>query len=181
MSTLADIPEDFEQSFIEFSTSLYQGLDKTESVCLSPYSITAALLLVMIGASGRSKEQISSALFQNSLYSEEQQLKFNKLLHSQLTQKAGVHVSFASANRLFFKLQSNFDSIKELPKLGVKDIFDQAKANFSNLIVEKGEGLYVNVAVHKAVFNVNEVGVEGAATTVIGFSLRSVTLQFKAN
>ncbi|CAG2228207.1 AT3 [Mytilus edulis] len=354
MVTLADIPVDFEQSLIEFSTSLYQGLDKTESVCLSPYSITAALLLVMIGANGRSKEQISSALFQNSLYSEEQQLKFYKSLHSQLTQRAGVNVSFASANRLFvsdqftvfrnvqdnakryfgadisvknfreseasayemnnwvseqtdgkiedlikkdwlnqntvmfiinavyfkatwkrqfppqntqkenfylpnnkkievemmnnemffpyfrgmdfsavalpfkggnfdmvfilpnekhglekieakitpkffsdisagffkkivsisipkFKLQSNFDLRKELPKLGVKDIFDQAKANFSNFINEKIEGLYVDVAVNKAVFNVNEAGVEGAAATAIGLSFRSMPLRFKAN
>ncbi|VDI60868.1 antithrombin III [Mytilus galloprovincialis] len=354
MATLVDIPVDFEQSLIEFSTSLYQGLNKADSVCLSPCSIIAALLLVMIGANGQSKEQISAALFQNSLYSEEQQLKFYKSLHSQLTQRAGVNVSFASANRLFvsdqftvfqnvqenakryfgadisvknfreseasayemnnwvseqtdgkiedlikkdwlnqntvmfiinavyfkatwkrqfppentkkenfylpnnntievemmnngmfikyfrgidfsavalpfkggnfdmvfilpnekhglpnieakitpkflssisagfittfaiicipkFKLQTEFDLTNELPKLGVKDIFDQAKANFSNLINEKREGVYVDVAVHKAVFNVNEAGVEGAATTVIGFSLRSVRLQFKAN
>ncbi|CAG2206545.1 SERPINI2 [Mytilus edulis] len=101
MDTLQHIPVDFEQSLIELSTSLYKGLDKTDSVCLSPYSITAALLLVMIGASGRSKQQISSAIFQNSLFSDEQQLKFYKSLHSQLTQRAGVNVSFASANRLF--------------------------------------------------------------------------------
>ncbi|XP_071173068.1 antithrombin-III-like [Mytilus edulis] len=354
MATLVDIPVDFEQSLIEFSTSLYQGLDKTESVCLSPYSITAALLLVMIGANGRSKEQISSALFQNSLYSEEQQLKFYKSLHSQLTQRAGVNVSFASANRLFvsdhftvfqkvqenakryfgadisvkdfiqskasayemnswvseqtngkiedlikedwlnintvmfiinavyfkatwkkqfppkntqkenfylpnnktievemmnnemifpyfrgmdfsavalpfkggnfdmvfilpnekhklpkieakitpkffsdisagffktflsisipkFKLQTEFDLTKELPKLGVEDIFDQAQANFSNLINEKRGGLYVDVAVHKTVFNVNEAGVEGAAATAIGWPLRSIPRLFKAN
>ncbi|CAC5398707.1 unnamed protein product [Mytilus coruscus] len=354
MAMLADIPVDFEQSLIEFSTSLYQGLNKVDSVCLSPYSITAAFLLLMIGASGRSKQQISSALFQNSLYSEEQKLKFYKSLHSQLTQKAGVNVSFASANRLFvsdqltvlqnvqdnakryfgadislknfieskesademnrwvseqtdgkikdlikekwldqntvmfiinaiyfkatwekqfspkktqngtfylpnnktievemmrntlfipyfrgvdfsavalpfkggnfdmvfilpnekhglpnieakitpkflsdisagfnkmytvilipkFKLQSEFDLTNELPKLGVKDIFDEAKANFSNLIVERREGVCVDVAVHKAVFNVNEAGIEGAAATAIGFSFRSFPIWFRAN
>ncbi|XP_052060822.1 antithrombin-III-like [Mytilus californianus] len=354
MAMLADIPVDFEQSLIEFSTSLYHGLNKLDSVCLSPYSITAALLLLMIGASGRSKQQISSALFQNSLYSEEQKLKFYKSLDSQLTQKAGVNVSFASANRLFvsdqltvmqnvqenakryfgadvslknfieskesayemnrwvseqtdgkikdlikekwldqntvmfiinaiyfkatwekqfspkkthkanfylpnnktievemmsnklfipyfrgvdfsavalpfkggnfdmvfilpnekhglpnieakitpmflsdisagfirtytsvsipkFKLQSEFDLTNELPKLGVKDIFDESKANFSNLIVEKREGVCVDVAVHKAVFNVNEAGIEGSAATAIGFSFRLMPIWFSAN
>ncbi|XP_063442637.1 antithrombin-III-like [Mytilus trossulus] len=355
MATLENIPEDFKQSLIEFSTSLYQGLNKTDSVCLSPYSITAAMLLVMIGASGRSKQQISSAIFQNSLFSEEQQLKFYKSLHSQLTQRAGVHVSFASANRLFisnqftvlqnvqenaqryfgadisvkdftkseasanemnnwvsgqtdgkikdlikeewldqntvmfiintiyfkatwekqfysritqkaafylpnnkkievemmtnridvphfrgveisaialpfkgghfdmvfilpneinglpnleanitpkllsdisagftrrhdlrvyipkFKLQTELNLKHELPKLGVKDIFNQAQANFSNLIYEKRGGVYVDVAVHKAVFNVNEAGVEGAAATAFGNFVRISPMVFRAN
>ncbi|XP_071171955.1 antithrombin-III-like [Mytilus edulis] len=355
MATLVDIPVDFEQSLIEFSTSLFQGLNKTDSVCLSPYSIIAALLLVKIGASGQSKQQISSAIFQNSLFSEEQQLQFYKSLHSQLTQKAGANVSFASANRLFvsdrfivlqtvqenakryfgadisikdftkseasayemnswvseqtdgkikdlikedwldqstvmfiinaiyfkatwekqflprdtqkeifylpnnkkievemmrqqtlipyfrgldfsaialpfkggkfdmvfilpneihglqnleakitpkflldisagfirkhrtnvyipkFKLQTELNLKNELPKLAVGDIFNKAKANFSNLIYGRKRGLYVDVAVHKAVFNVNEAGVEGAAATTIGVFFKSLTMVFRAH
>ncbi|CAC5398705.1 SERPINC1 [Mytilus coruscus] len=321
MASLVDIPIDYQQSLIEFSTSLYQGLNKQESVCMSPYSITAAFLLLMIGASGRSKQQISSALFQNSIFSEEEKLKYHKSLDSYIIEQAGVNVSLASANRLFvnnqftvlqnvrekakqyfgadislkdftkpktsaymmnrwvskqtngkikdlikekwldsntvmliinaiyfkatwkkqfspkhtrkgktrllrysvtiqgrnfdmvfilpdekvglqnietkitpkflktistgfksrftsiaipkFKLQSEFDLKTELPKLGVTDIFDDSKANFTDLIVEKIPGLYVMYAVHKAVFNVNEVGVEGAAGTVFGVGFKS--------
>lgn len=42
---------------LDIFVSLYQGLNKTDSFCLSPYSITAALLLVIIGARGRSKQK----------------------------------------------------------------------------------------------------------------------------
>ncbi|XP_052060820.1 antithrombin-III-like [Mytilus californianus] len=351
MSMIAAIPVDYQQSLIEFSTSLYQGLDKQESVCLSPYSITAAFLLLMIGASGRSKQQISNAVFKNDIFSEEEKLKYYKSLNSYIIQNAGVNVSLASANRLFvnnkftvlqnvrkkaklyfgadislkdfsrpkasafvmnrwvskqtnakindlinedwlepqtvmfiinaiyfkatwqkqfpqsstrkqifflpnnkkievemmntkliipyfrgsdfsaialpfeggnfdmvfvlpheieglpkiettltpelfkdisagfnlrqvnvaipkFKLESEFDLTKELPKLGVKDIFNDLKANFSNLITEIREGLYVKIAVHKCVFNVNEAGVEGAAGTAFGISARSSATQF---
>ncbi|XP_071172148.1 serpin B10-like [Mytilus edulis] len=80
-----------------------------------------------------------------------------------------------------FKLQSDFDLTKELPKLAVTDIFQTGKANFSNLIVEKTPNLYVKVAVHKVVFNVNEAGVEGAAATAFGISFRNSAPRFLAN
>ncbi|CAG2190119.1 AT3 [Mytilus edulis] len=355
MASLVDIPIDYQQSVIEFSTSLYQGLNKQESLCMSPYSITAAFLLLMVGASGRSKQQISSALFQNSIFSEEEKLRYHKSLNSYIIHQAGVNVSLASANRLFvnnqftvlqnvrekakqyfgadislkdfttpkasalimnrwvskqtngkikdlikeewidsnmvmfiinaiyfkatwekqfspkntrkgkfylpfkktievdmmnirtavpyfkgrdfsaialpfrggnfdmvfilpdekvglqnietkitpkflktissgfkrrfssitipkFKLQSEFDLKVELPKLGVTEIFDELKANFTNLIVERTPNLFVKVAVHKAVFNLNEAGVEGAAGTVFGIGSKSGGgLEFTAN
>ncbi|CAG2252602.1 unnamed protein product [Mytilus edulis] len=80
-----------------------------------------------------------------------------------------------------FKLQTELYLTHKLPKLGVKDIFDQTQANFSNLINEKSGGLYVNVAVHKAVFNVDEAGVEGAAATAISVSVRISPMVFRAN
>ncbi|CAG2188614.1 unnamed protein product [Mytilus edulis] len=346
MAMMAGIPVNYGHSLIEFSTSLYRELDQTESVCISPYSITAAFLLLMVGARGRSQQQITSALFKNSIFSEEEKLNYYKYLNSYIIQQAGVNVSLASANRLFvnnrftvlqnmrkkarryfgtdvslkdftrpkasafvmnrwvskqtsakiknlikddwinddtvmfiinviyfkatwekqfspkktskwdfqlpnnktvevdmmitslhvpfyhgldftaialplkggnfdmvfilphqkielknielkisleflsdissgfntkylhifipkFKLQSNFDLTRELPKLAVTDIFKADKANFSNLIVEKTPNLYVKIAVHQVVFNVNEAGVEGAAATASGISFRS--------
>ncbi|XP_076113392.1 serpin B3-like [Mytilus galloprovincialis] len=80
-----------------------------------------------------------------------------------------------------FKLQTELNLKHELPKLGVEDIFYQAEANFSNLINEKRGGLYVDVAIHKAVFNVNEAGVEGAAATAISVSVRIRPMVFRAN
>ncbi|XP_063442632.1 leukocyte elastase inhibitor-like [Mytilus trossulus] len=354
MAMMAGIPANYGHSLIEFSTSLYGELDKKESLCISPYSITAAVLLLMVGARGRSQQQISSALFKNNIFSEEEKLKYYKSLNSYIIQQAGVNVSLASANRLFvdnrftvlqnvrqkakqyfgadismkdfttpkasafvmnrwvskqtngkiknlikedmidddtvlfiinavyfkatwerqfspkltskqnfllpnnktievemmsirsdvpyykgvdftaialpfkggnfdmvfilpdkevelkyiesrisleflsdistgftrkrmdifipkFKLESDFDLTKELPKLAVTDIFNSGKANFSNLIVEKTPNLYVKIAVHKVVFNMNEAGVEGAAGTAFGITLRSSFPLFLAN
>lgn len=351
---MAGIPVNYGHSLIEFSTSLYRELDKTESVCISPYSITAAFLLLMVGARGRSQQQISAALFKNNIFSEEEKLKYYKSLNRYIIQKAGVNVSLASANRLFvndrftvlqnvrkkakryfgadislkdftrpkasafvmnrwvskqtngkiknlieddmiddatvmfiinavyfkatwerqfspkltskqnfllpnnktiavdmmsirlivsfhkgfdftaialpfkggnfdmvfilpdkevelkhiesrisleflsdissgfnkkqfdifipkFKLESDFDLTEELPKLAVTDIFKAGEANFTNLIVEKTPNLYVKIAVHKVVFNVNEAGVEGAAATAFGISFRSGARLFLAN
>ncbi|VDI56473.1 serpin B [Mytilus galloprovincialis] len=350
MTSLGNIPVDFQQSLVRFSTSLYKGLNKTESLCVSPYSITAAFLMLMIGASGRSKQQLSTAIFKNSLLSdEEENLKYYKSMHTYIVERAGINVVLASANNLFvndqftvlqnvrenakqyfgadisvkdftkpktsaleinrwvlkktngkikdlikenwfdkntimfiinviyfkatwwmpfspsstrkqtfylpnnkkievdmmhnkkvftlsyrgldfsaialpfkggyfdmvfilpdetngllnieekitpdflndiskgfknsvyniaipkFKLESECDLTEELPKLGVKDIFG-FKANFSDLIIERTQGLHIKVAVHKTVFNMNEAGIEGAAVTAIRFGLRLRTI-----
>lgn len=349
MASLGNIPVDFQQSLVRFSTSLYKGLNKTESLCVSPYSITVAFLMLMIGASGRSKQQLSTAIFKNSLLSDEENLKYHKSMHTYIVERAGINVVLASASKLFvndqftvlqnirenakqyfgadisvkdftkpktcafeinrwvlkktngkikdlikenwfdkntimfiinviyfkatwwmpfspsstrkqtfylpnnkkievdmmhnkkvftlsyrgldffaialpfkggyfdmvfilpdetnglpnieekitpdflndistgfqnsvyniaipkFKLESECDLTKELPKLGVKDIFG-FKANFSDLIIERIQGLHIKVAVHKAVFNMNEAGIEGAAVTAIRFGLRLRTI-----
>lgn len=350
MASFGNLPVDFQQSLVRFSTSLYKGLNKTESLCVSPYSITAAFLMLMIGASGRSKQQLSTAIFKNSLLSdEEENLKYYKSMHTYIVERAGINVVLASANKLFvndqftvlqnirenakqyfgadisvkdftkpktsafeinrwvlkktngkikdlikenwfdkntimfiinviyfkatwwmpfspsstrkqtfylpnnkkievdmmhnkkvftlsyrgldffaialpfkggyfdmvfilpdetngllnieekitpdflndistgfqnsvyniaipkFKLESECDLTEELPKLGVKDIFG-FKSNFSDLIIERTQGLHIKVAVHKAVFNMNEAGIEGAAVTAIRFGLRLRTI-----
>lgn len=101
MASLGNIPVDFQQSLVRFSTSLYKGLNKTESLCVSPYSITAAFLMLMIGASGRSKQQLSTAIFKNSLLSDEENLKYYKSMHTYIVERAGINVVLASANKLF--------------------------------------------------------------------------------
>ncbi|XP_063442634.1 intracellular coagulation inhibitor 3-like [Mytilus trossulus] len=168
-------------------------LNKTESLCISPYSITAAFLMLMIGASGRSKQQLSTAIFKNSLLSDEENLKYYKSMHTNIVERAGINVvlfkgghfdmvfilpdetdglpnieekitsdflndiSRGFKNSVYniaipkFKLDSECDLTKELPKLGVKDIFG-FKANFSDLIIERSQGLHIKVAVHKGCF-----------------------------
>ncbi|XP_063442636.1 antithrombin-III-like [Mytilus trossulus] len=108
-------------------------------------------------------------------------------LESRITPKFLSDISNGFIKRLTFvsipkfKLESELNLKNELPKLAVEDIFQPAKANFSNLIVEKRGGLYVEYAVHKAVFNVNEAGVEGAAASTIVVFYRSGSKYFRAN
>ncbi|XP_071176253.1 leukocyte elastase inhibitor-like [Mytilus edulis] len=101
MASLGNIPVDFQQSLVRFSTSLYKGLNKTESLCVSPYRITAAFLMLMIGAGGRSKQQLSTAIFKNSLLSDEENLKYYKSMHTYIVERDGINVVLASANKLF--------------------------------------------------------------------------------
>ncbi|CAG2188617.1 AT3 [Mytilus edulis] len=98
------------------------------------------------------------------------------------TISTGFKSSFNSITIPKFKLQSEFDLKEELPKLGVTEIFDELKANFTKLIVERTPNLFVKVALHKVVFNLNEAGVEGAAGTVFGIGSKSGGgLEFTAN
>lgn len=66
-----------------------------------------------------------------------------------------------------FKFESGTDLKILLPKIGIVDIFDVGNADFSNLINGHKDGIYVSEARHKVVLEVNELGTEAAATTVI--------------
>jgi serine protease inhibitor len=67
--------------------------------------------------------------------------------------------------------------------LGITDIFNEAKSDFSHLIKEHTGKIYVSKAVHKVIVEVNEEGTEAAAATVIVVLLRSAppTLSFTAD
>jgi len=64
-----------------------------------------------------------------------------------------------------FKITSDFDLEKELPKLGMTDIFVAGKADLSGM--NGGRNLFVSNVIHKAFVEVNEEGTEAAAATVI--------------
>ncbi len=59
------------------------------------------------------------------------------------------------------------DFIKVLKKLGIKEAFDQVKANFTKMI-ELDENVYVGEAVHKTKIELNEKGTKAAAVTYFG-------------
>lgn len=65
-----------------------------------------------------------------------------------------------------FSIDSDFDLIKILPRLGVTDLFLAEKADLSGM-TPRASGLSVTAAVHKANCTVNERGVEAAAATGI--------------
>ncbi|KAI1286292.1 Leukocyte elastase inhibitor [Halotydeus destructor] len=62
-----------------------------------------------------------------------------------------------------FKIQHEYDLIPILSSLGVKDLFDPTKSDLSG--INDKRDLYVNMAMHKAVVDVDEDGTEAAVVT----------------
>ncbi|KAM4841437.1 serpin B11 isoform 1-T1 [Thomomys bottae] len=62
-----------------------------------------------------------------------------------------------------FKLTNKYELNSLLKSLGMTDIFDQAKADFSGMSPDKG--LFLSKVVHKAYVEVNEEGTEAAAAS----------------
>ena len=64
-----------------------------------------------------------------------------------------------------FKFDYDLNLIKDLNDMGVKDIFDENKANLKGITDEKA---YINQAKHKANIELTQDGIKAAAATVIG-------------
>ncbi|XP_077303033.1 alaserpin-like [Arctopsyche grandis] len=78
-----------------------------------------------------------------------------------------------------FKIETEIDLNKVLPKVGVNLIFDPSKADLSGLI-KNSKQLYVSEAIQKAFVEVNEEGTEAAAATAI-IMTRSLPQEFRAD
>lgn len=57
----------FQDSLLSFSLDIYNQTDAVGSVCVSPYSIISALLMLMVGTRGSSRAQIKSAIFDDDM------------------------------------------------------------------------------------------------------------------
>ncbi|XP_006892798.1 PREDICTED: serpin B7 isoform X2 [Elephantulus edwardii] len=62
-----------------------------------------------------------------------------------------------------FKIEKNYEVKKYLKALGVKDIFDESRADLSG--IASGGRLYLSKLTHKSYIEVSEEGTEAAATT----------------
>ena len=71
-----------------------------------------------------------------------------------------------------FKTTMRFVLNEELMNLGMKDAFNEMKADFSGMIGRPG--LYISLVAHKAFVDVNEEGTEAAAAAAVVMALKSV-------
>ncbi|CAC5395118.1 Serpin B6,Leukocyte elastase inhibitor [Mytilus coruscus] len=93
----------FEKSVLEFSLPLYQALDKEGNVFMSPYSVSAALMLLLLGTDGDTKTELETALNLQGQTGSSAHEGYNSL-QNKLCSKSENGVLVAIANRLFSKL-----------------------------------------------------------------------------
>ncbi|KAI1286290.1 Leukocyte elastase inhibitor [Halotydeus destructor] len=73
-----------------------------------------------------------------------------------------------------FKVETKYDLKPVLTKLGVEQVFSPTTADLSGVSGQRG--LYVNLALHKAVVEVDEEGTKAAAVTII--AARTISIGF---
>ncbi|KAK2160309.1 hypothetical protein LSH36_136g03032 [Paralvinella palmiformis] len=80
-----------------------------------------------------------------------------------------------------FKMEDSFSLGEHLVALGIRDLFDQGKANLSGL--DKENSVFVSKVLHKSFVEVNEEGTEAAAATAAVMMLRMAVkeIHFKAD
>lgn len=93
----------FEKSVLEFSLPLYQALDKEGNVFMSPYSVSAALMLLLLGTDGDTKTELETALNLQGQTGSSAHEGYNSL-QNKLCSISENGVLVAIANRLFSKL-----------------------------------------------------------------------------
>lgn len=82
--------------------------------------------------------------------------------------------------RLFlprFRTAARFELNAPLHSLGMKDAFDEDRADFSGIMGKKD--LYVSKVIHKAFVDVNEEGTEAAAATAVVLSTKSIGMEVR--
>uniref|UniRef100_A0A8C9AEW9 Serpin B10 n=1 Tax=Prolemur simus TaxID=1328070 RepID=A0A8C9AEW9_PROSS len=80
-----------------------------------------------------------------------------------------------------FKLEESYDLKSTLSSMGMSDAFDQSKADFSGMSLEKN--LYLSNVFHKAFVEINEQGTEAATGTEseIGFRIRVPSIELNVD
>jgi serpin B len=81
-----------------------------------------------------------------------------------------------------FEFESSFDLTETLAELGMRDAFDRARADFSNMTEAE---LFISLVLHKAFVAVDEEGTEAAAATAVLMTRAGVppepTVEFRAD
>ncbi|MCI0710583.1 MAG: serpin family protein [Chloroflexi bacterium] len=67
-----------------------------------------------------------------------------------------------------FSYESNLSLTPILSEMGMRDAFDPSLADFSGIVENPDESFYIDSVLHTANIDVNEIGTEASAATVIG-------------
>uniref|UniRef100_A0A3Q2PRL5 Serpin B6 n=1 Tax=Fundulus heteroclitus TaxID=8078 RepID=A0A3Q2PRL5_FUNHE len=148
-------PSSLAKANTSFSLALLRKLsedNKTANIFFSPFSISSALAMVMLGARGNTATQISE-LEKNLTYE-----KFMEWTHPDKMKISGLEVMLPR-----FKLEEAYDLKEVLSSMGMKDAFDETKCDFSGM--SSCKDLFLSEVSHKAFVQVNEEGTEAAACT----------------
>jgi serpin B len=65
-----------------------------------------------------------------------------------------------------FKYNVDYNLLNVLPKLGIKDVFEQGKADLGNMTSNDGE--YIQIAKHSAMIQFDNEGIKAAGVTSMG-------------
>ncbi|XP_010224717.1 PREDICTED: serpin B6, partial [Tinamus guttatus] len=106
----------------------------------------------------------------------ERPFKLNKWIKPEMMDYTEVRLSLPR-----FKLEENYDLKPILGSMGMPDVFDPIKADFSGM--SSGNELVLSEVVHKSFIEVNEEGTEAAAATAGVMMLRCAMIvpQFTAD
>ena len=106
----------------------------------------------------------------------EQKLKTSNIYQTfeKVKRKQKVSVSLPK-----FKMEQTIPLMEHLRSLGMTDMFDPAKANFS--AIDGSRQLHVSAVVQKVFFEVNEEGSEAAAATGAVMGITSIPEEFSAD
>ncbi|GCB82989.1 hypothetical protein scyTo_0023804, partial [Scyliorhinus torazame] len=138
-----------------FTLDLFRKLieeNEAGNIFFSPFSISTALAMVYLGARNNTASEMAKL---------EQTLTLEKLQEWTLPNqmwKPDVDVRLPK-----FKLEGEYDLIRPLSSLGMRDIFDHSRADLSGMSGDRD--LSVSKVVHKSFVEVNEEGTEAAAAT----------------
>ncbi|XP_062575261.1 leukocyte elastase inhibitor-like [Saccostrea cucullata] len=112
-----------EGAVTDFSLRLYKVLSEgSGNLFLSPYSVSAAIMLTMLGTKGESEAQIKQVLGLSGIPDPH---KAYKELHSTLTGKSKEGAKLAIANRIFSKLG-----------LDIRDVYKKESLEYYNSEME---------------------------------------------
>ena len=137
------------EAITDFTLQLYRKLcngDVDENMFLSPYSISAALMLTMLGCSGQSESQLKNGLCFGGLATDNVHEEY-KHLHNSLMDTPDGSTTLSIANRLFakkglrvhdkFELDCLHYYGSELEQLDFADDTEQSRLKINDWIARK--------------------------------------------
>ncbi|CAC5396789.1 SERPINB [Mytilus coruscus] len=132
----------FEEAVGDLSFSLYNAVEKSGNELISPYSITSALMLLMLGTDGTTYKQMRSSLFKKNIESDVN-IGY-KLLNDKLSSLTGNGVELSIGNRLFGDNKLNVLNTfttnalqyygSDLKRMNFRSAPDQSRININNWI-----------------------------------------------